>query len=530
MLTASIFIPLIAAIVIALVPRPRAAVVAGNVSAGHGDGEPAEPASAAHRPATAADSKLRTFERRLQFAATAVAALPLLLMAIVWLRFDSTGGFEQVESANWIPTLGVGYRVGVDGLSLPLAAMTAFIFVVAIAYPVDLRGRAAPYFALMLFLMGVSIGLFLALDLFLFFVFWDLSLVGMYFLIGAWGHGNAQRSALKFFVYTFAGSLALLLAILGIYLATDPRTFDMAEIIRQQPLPRTGIYATLVFFGFFVGFAIKTPIVPFHTWLPPAHVDAPGPASVILAGVLLKMGTYGFVRILMAMMPETFARFALWIGILAVVSIIYGSLVALAQTNVKRLVAYTSVNHMGYVMLGLAAAGASIAGETDAQTLALTGATVEMVAHGFITGSLFLISGSLFARTQTYDIDAYGGLAGRARALTGLTVIAAFASLGLPALAGFVAEVQIFAGALAVYPWLAGIGLIGIVITAALFLRMLQRLFLGSLPLRWGQFPDLTRTEIAGLGALIALVIIIGVIPAWLLDVIDSFARPLVSR
>lgn len=540
MLTAAIFIPIVAAIVFAVIPKRH--VAAANEEAalqakGASDAGPeghADESLAGLPSAAAADSRAdvarRANERTMQIAATIVAAVPLLLMVVAWLRFDGTGGFEQVEAVSWIPTLGIGYRVGIDGLSLPLAAMTTLIFVVAIAYPVDLRGRAAPYFALMLFLLGVSLGLFLALDLFLFFVFWDLSLVGMYFLIGAWGHGNAQRSALKFFVYTFAGSLALLLAILGIYLATEPRTFDMAEIIRQQPLPATGVYATLVFLGFFIGFAIKTPLVPFHTWLPPAHVDAPGPASAILAAVLLKMGTYGFVRILMAMMPGTFERFALPIGILAVVSILYGSLVALAQSNLKRMVAYTSVNHMGYVMLGLAAAGASVAGAADAQAIALTGATVEMVAHGLITGALFLISGSLFARTKTYEMDEYGGLAGRARALTGLTVLAAFASLGLPALAGFVAEFQIFVGAVAVYPVLAVVGLVGIVITAALFLRMLQKLFLGPLPIRWADFRELGRVEILALGALLAVVVVIGVIPAWLLNVVDSFAGPLVGR
>ena len=540
MLTAAIFIPIVAAIVFAVIPKRHVAAASGEAARpaqGASDAGPeghADESLAGLPSAAAADSRAdvarRANERTMQIVATIVAAVPLLLMVVAWLRFDGTGGFEQVEAVSWIPTLGIGYRVGIDGLSLPLAAMTTLIFVVAIAYPVDLRGRAAPYFALMLFLLGVSLGLFLALDLFLFFVFWDLSLVGMYFLIGAWGHGNAQRSALKFFVYTFAGSLALLLAILGIYLATEPRTFDMAEIIRQQPLPATGVYATLVFLGFFIGFAIKTPLVPFHTWLPPAHVDAPGPASAILAAVLLKMGTYGFVRILMAMMPGTFERFALPIGILAVVSILYGSLVALAQSNLKRMVAYTSVNHMGYVMLGLAAAGASVAGAADAQAIALTGATVEMVAHGLITGALFLISGSLFARTKTYEMDEYGGLAGRARALTGLTVLAAFASLGLPALAGFVAEFQIFVGAVAVYPVLAVVGLVGIVITAALFLRMLQKLFLGPLPIRWADFRELGRVEILALGALLAVVVVIGVIPAWLLNVVDSFAGPLVGR
>jgi NADH-quinone oxidoreductase subunit M len=469
-------------------------------------------------------------ERRLRTVATGTAAIPLGLLALAWLGFKGTGGFEQIESIPWIPTLGIGYRVGIDGLSLPLAAMSALLFVVAIAYPVDLRGRAAPYFALMLFLEGVSVGLFLALDLFLFFVFWDVSLVAMYFLIAAWGHGDAQRSALKFFIYTFAGSLPLLLAILGLYLASEPRTFDMAEIIRQQPLAGTGLAATLVFTGFFIGFAIKTPLVPVHTWLPPAHVDAPGPASAILAGVLLKMGTYGFVRILMSMMPDTWAQFALPIGILATVAIVYGALVALAQTNLKRLIAYTSINHMGYVVLGLAAAGTVVTGQEAARAVALTGATVEMVAHGLITGALFLISGSILTRGETYEIAAYGGLLSRARSLTGLTALMVFASLGLPGLAGFVAEVQIFVGTLAIYPALAAVALLGIVLTAALFLRMLGRVFLGALPDRWREFRDLGRTEVAGLGALAAFVLLIGVAPAWLLGVVDSFAGPFVGR
>ena len=496
MLTIAIFVPIVAAIVLVLRPNP-----AGDESTA-----------------------------RLRAVATGIAALPLVIMVVAWLRFDGSEGFDLIESARWIPTLGVGYKVGVDGVSLPLAAMTAVVFVASIVYPVDFRGRARQYFALMLFLEGVSLGLFLALDLFLFFVFWDLSLVGMYFLIGAWGHGDAQRSALKFFIYTLAGSLALLLGIIGLYLASDPRTFDMETLIAQQPLPARGLYSSLVFLGFFLGFAIKTPLVPFHTWLPPAHVDAPAPASAILAGVLLKMGTYGFVRVLLTMMPGTFARFAFPIGIIAVVSIVYGALVALAQTNIKRLIAYTSVNHMGYVLLGVAAAAAGVAGEADAQKVALTGATVEMIAHGLITGALFLISGSILARGHTYEMDEFGGLAGRAPALTGVTVVAAFASLGLPSLAGFVAEFQVFTGTLSIYPWLAGVGLVGIVITAALFLRMLQKLFLGSLPEKWLRFPDLDRAETAALGGLLALVVVIGVTPAWLLDVIDKTAGRLLGN
>jgi len=302
----------------------------------------------------------RLSERAARLIALAVAAAPLVVMVAAWLRFDrADGGFQLVESVPWIPTLGVGYRVGVDGVSLPLAAMTALLFLVSVAYPAELRGRPRQYFAAFLFLEAASLGVFLALDLFLFYVFFDVSLVGMYFLIAVWGHGDAQRSALKFFLYTLAGSLAMLLAILGLYLASEPRTFDMAALIDQQPLRGGGVGAALVFLGFVVGLGVKTPIVPFHTWLPPAHVDAPAPASTILAGVLLKMGTYGFIRIVLSMMPDTFRRFALPLAVVAVVSIVYGALVALAQTNLKRLVAYSSVNHMGYVILGVAAAAAT---------------------------------------------------------------------------------------------------------------------------------------------------------------------------
>ena len=468
-------------------------------------------------------------ERTARLFAIATSVVPLVVMVVAWVRFDGGAGFDLVESVPWIPTLGVGYKVGVDGVSLPLAAMTALLFLVCVAYPVELRDKPRHYFAAFLFLEAASLGVFLALDLFLFYVFFDISLVGMYFLIAVWGHGDSQRSALKFFLYTLAGSLVMLLAILGLYLASDPRTFDMAELMRQQPLDGDGLRAALVFLGFVVGFGVKTPIVPFHTWLPPAHVDAPGPASTVLAGVLLKMGTYGFVRILLSMMPETFQRFALPVAIVGVVSIVYGALVALGQSNIKRMIAYSSVNHMGYVILGVAAAAAGMGNDEDGARLALSGATLEMVAHGLITGALFLLAGSIWTRAGTYEVDELGGLAGRAPAMTGAIGLAAFASLGLPGLAGFVAEFQIFAGTFAIYPVLAGIALLGIVITAALFLRMLQKAFLGALPDRWLAWPDLTRSEVAALVPVLALVVGIGVAPSWVLDVIDTTASTLVN-
>ncbi|MBN1238118.1 MAG: NADH-quinone oxidoreductase subunit M [Gammaproteobacteria bacterium] len=463
--------------------------------------------------------------------ATLVAAAPLALLIAAWLAFDSTPDappFQLVEEAPWIPTLGVAWRLGADGIALPVAAMSALLFVAAVAWPTDTMGRARQYYAWFLFLEGVTLGVFLALDLLLFYVFFDLSLVGMYFLIGRWGHGDSRRAALKFFIYTLAGSLAMLLAILGLYLATEPLTFDMRAMIESQPLAGTGLHGSLVLLGFVAGFAIKTPLFPFHTWLPPAHVDAPAPASAILAGVLLKLGTFGLIRIPFSMMRDVFATWAFALGALAVVSILYGALVALGQGNMKRRIAYTSVNHMGYTVLGIAAAGAAV-GSADARVLALTGATLEMIAHGLITGSLFLITGAFWQRAEEYDLDAYGGLARSTPRLALLATVAAFASLGLPALAGFVAEFHIFAGTFGVYPWLAAFGLVGIVITAALFLDMLQRLFFGALPERRAEFGDLSVRETTVLALLLLLVVVIGVYPRWLLTIVDAGARALIG-
>lgn len=472
----------------------------------------------------------RLDERSARIFATIVAAVPLALLAAAWSRFDPGGPlFQLVEELEWIPSIGAGYRVGVDGIALAIAAMSALLFVAAAAYPVDTQDRPRAWYAWILFLETASLGVFLALDLLLFYVFFELSLVGMFFLIGRYGHGDARRSALKFFLYTLAGSLAMLLAILGLVLSAEPLDFDMRVLIQQQPLAGAGPRAGLVLLGLMLGLGIKTPLVPVHTWLPPAHVDAPGPGSALLAGVLLKMGTYGMIRIPYSMMRETFFAYAPVIGVLALVSVLYGALVALAQPNLKRRIAYTSVNHMGYTVLGIAAAGALLGGEEAARRVALTGATVEMVAHGLITGALFLIAGSFWQRTGEYDLGAYGGLARRAPALTAATIVAAFASLGLPGLAGFVAELQIFTGTFAVWPWLAGLALLGVLITAALFLDMLQKLFFGELPSRWEKFPDLRASEAAVLGVLLAWVVAIGVYPRFLLAPIDGAAAILVG-
>ena len=470
-------------------------------------------------------------ERITRVIAVSAAAVPLVLLIVSLIRFDTSSDamFQLTEHADWIPSIGVSWTVGVDGISLALALMTALLFVVAIAYPVELLGRHAQFRAWMLFLESVSLGVFLTLDLLVFYVFFDLGLVGMYFLIGRWGHGDAQLAALKFFLYTLAGSLVMLLGFIALYLNTDPHTFDMRTLIAEQPLAGRGFPAALTLLAIIVGLAVKTPLVPVHTWLPPAHVDAPGPASAILAGVLLKMGTFGMIRIPLSMMRSTFHGAAPILTVIAVISVVYGALVALGQTDLKRRIAYTSINHMGYTVLGIAVAGALVTGEESARSLALTGATVEMVAHGLITGSLFLIAGSFWSRTENYDLDHYGGLAAKAPILMGATGLASFASLGLPGLIGFVAEIQIFIGTFAVYPVAAGVALIGVLLTAALFLQMLQRLFFGETPGRLDGFTDLGVRETVPLAALLVFVVLFGIWPTPLLDLIGPASDQIVA-
>ncbi|BBN48500.1 hypothetical protein JPH1_29750 [Mycobacterium avium subsp. hominissuis] len=347
----------------------------------------------------------------------AVTAADVALTAVVWALYQTPrpGALAFEEKARWIPGVNSSYHLGVDGLSLPLVVMTAVIFLACALYSLRGRDRPKPLAALFLFLQTVSLGLFVSADLILFFVFFDLSIVAMYFVIAGWGHGDAGRSALKFFLYTFLGSLALLVGFIGLYIAAQPHTFDMVTLAASTPLGGSPVAGGLVLAAILLGLAVKTPTVPFHTWLPPAHTDAPAVGSAVLAGVLLKMGAYGFVRIAMPMLPQAWRAWAWVIIVVGVVSVLYGALVALAQNDFKRMVAYTSVNHMGYIVLAVGAAGL-IAGDTaQARGVAVTGAVTQMVSHGLITGALFLIAGVFYERAGTYDMNTFGGLAGRPR-------------------------------------------------------------------------------------------------------------------
>ncbi|MDN5772066.1 MAG: NADH-quinone oxidoreductase subunit M, partial [Microlunatus sp.] len=406
----------------------------------------------------------------------AVAAVEVVLVAVVWAGRPTGGGLGFEERVPWIPGVGVGYHVGVDGLSLPLLALTAVIFLACAVYAFRDHDRPRTQSALFLFLQGTCLGLFAAQDLIVFFVFFDLSIVGMYFAIARWGHGDAARSAFKFFLYTFLGSLSLLAGFIGLYVASSPHTFDMVELTAAAPLSLSPVAGGFVLAAILLGLAIKTPTIPFHTWLPPAHTDAPAIGSAVLAGVLLKMGTYGFVRIAMPMLPGSWRDWAVPIIVVGVVSVLYGALVALGQSNLKRMIAYTSVNHMGYIVLAVGIAGLIGSSDAVAREVAVTGAVTQMVSHGLITGALFLLAGVLHERRDSYDLDGYGGLAGSAPRLATLFSVGAFASLGLPGFVSFIAEFQIFTGSIAVAP-VTAIALLGILITAALFLRAVQRLF-----------------------------------------------------
>ncbi|MCA2201987.1 complex I subunit 4 family protein [Streptomyces griseoincarnatus] len=464
----------------------------------------------------------------------ATAAVDLALVVALWTGFDPGEGMQYQQRVRWIPGAGVGYHVGVDGLSLPLVALTCLLFLAVAVYSLKERQRVRSYVCLFLFLQTVSLGLFVAQDLILFFVFFDLSIVGMFFVIAGWGHGERGRAAaLKFFLYTFIGSLALLLGFIGLYLAAEPHTFDLVDLTRANPLAGRGAYAGLVLLAIGVGLAIKTPTVPFHTWLPPAHTDAPAAGSAILAGILLKMGAYGFVRIAMPLLPGSWRQYALVIVVVGAVSVVYGALVALAQTDFKRMIAYTSVNHMGYVVLAVGAAGTLAGTDAQARSLAVTGAVTQMVSHGLITGALFLLSGVLHDRGRTYAIDAYSGLAAHAPRFAGVTAVAAFASIGIPGFSGFIAEFQIFTGSLASRTVATAIALTGILITAALFLRALRTMFLGvpRLPstIPTGGVSDLERNETLPTVTLLAVALVIGVVPRWLLDVIEPASRTVIE-
>ena len=457
-----------------------------------------------------------------RWIAVVTAGLVLLASIVLAMLFNWHSGTLQFEQrADWIPSLGASYHLGVDGLSLPLILLTALLTFLALWYAWKQDRYPREYFALYLVMETGLLGFFSTMDLLLFYVFFEIALVPMYFVIGLWGHERRIEAALKFFLYTRVGSLAVLLSILALYLGTNPHTFDLPTIIAARPFAGMSLTASLILLGFLIGFGIKLPVFPLHSWLPDAHTEAPTEGSVILAGLLLKLGGYGLLRLALPTVPGAFSFWAVPIAALAVFSAIYGAAVAMAQTDLKRLIAFSSINHMGYVLLGVAVAATASASTAD-RAAAASGATYQLLAHGLITGALFFLVGMLADRTGTREIRRLSGLWAVLPLYGSILAFAMFASLGLPALADFAAEVQIVLGTLGVYRWAAVGMLIGILVTTAMFLWTLQRVLLGKTPVEWEKLPQLTRREVATLLPLVALIIVLGIFPGPLVSIITA--------
>lgn len=468
---------------------------------------------------------------------------------------NSEGTFQFVQKLHWINlnlgSLGkmqIDYFVGIDGISVAMVMMSSVVMVIAALASWEIKSNLKGFFSLFLLLNTAVIGVFCALDFFLFYIFYELMLLPLYFLIGMWGGARREYAAIKFFLYTLFGSVFMLLVMIGLYLsvkdpATGNHTFNIIQMMNPVNYDANSVFSvlghktllgmparTVGFVVLFIAFAIKVPVVPLHTWLPDAHVEAPTPVSIILAGILLKIGGYGIIRVCLGIFPEVAVSGAYWIGLLGVISIIYGALNALAQRDLKRMIAYSSVSHMGFVLLGIA----SLTPE------GISGSIIQMVSHGFLSTMLFFLAGVIYNRVHDRDVYHFRGLGTLMPRYTTFIMIAFFASLGLPGFSAFIGEAFSLVGAFkspsvngALPYWMAGCGSVGILLSAAYFLWTLQRMFFGSLSLKGGEvwktaLSDLNFREIASLLPLALLALILGVMPSLVFDLINDSVLALI--
>ena len=462
-------------------------------------------------------------ERDSKWVAAGTAFVVLVAAVGLFVAFDrDQTGFQFVQSHTWISGdiahFDIQYLLGVDGLGLAMLVLTALLGLVAVLISWNIELRPKEYFVWLLLLEMSLLGVFSALDFLLFFIFWEIELIPMYFLISIWGTGRKVYSAWKYVFFTFFGSAFMLVGLLVLGFAAD--TFDI-RVLSQMEIHDALVPTQVLFFLLIFGFAIKLPVFPFHTWLPDAHTDAPTAVSVMLAGVLLKMGGYGMLRICLSILPDVARDAAVWLAVFGVVNILYGAMVTLVQTDLKRLIAYSSISHMGYVLLGLSALG----------QVGLTGAGMQMFTHGVITGLLFVMVGMVYDRAHTRQIGELSGLAHQMPMIAVVMIIAGLASLGLPSMAGFVSEMMVFLGTFEKHGVLTILGVIGILLTAGYILWMIQRVFLGERLPRWDGLGDATAWwERTAMIAMVAVIFLVGIYPAVVADIISTGVEPIVGR
>ncbi len=459
-------------------------------------------------------------------------AIPLLLsVALIFLFDRDEAGIQFVERAPWITSFNIYYYLGTDGLSVTMLLLTALLSFLCVFASWGIDRGVKGYFSMFLLLETGMMGVFAALDFFLFYLFWEVMLLPMYFLIGVWGGPKKEFAAIKFFLYTLFGSVLMLVVMLAFYFYSEPHTFDLVElstgILQFKNVEIFGISLTpetfrrILYIFLFIGFAIKVPIFPFHTWLPLAHVEAPTPISVLLAGILLKMGAYGLLRISFPILPEETIWFAYPLAFMGLINVIYGAFCAMAQITLpaskggndwKKLIAYSSINHMGYVLLGMSVF----------TTEGMNGAVFQMFNHGTTTAMLFLLVGVIYDRVHHRKIDGFGGLGAQLPVYTGVVALAFFASLGLPGLSSFISEVLVFLGAFKVYPTITILATLGIILNAAFFLWVFQKIFFGPLNSSYKDLKDLNWREKVSLIPLSIIVVALGVYPMPVLNLMKA--------
>ena len=466
----------------------------------------------------------------IRWTALLASLIPFALSIYLWLSFKSDViGYQFEAQYAWYAAINSSLHLGVDGLSLTMVLLTTLLTPIALLASFNISDRVKAYMMLFLFLETGMLGVFMSIDLLIFFVFWEIGLVPMYFLINQWGSANRNYASLKFMIYTMGGSLGLLLGIqlLGVLF----QTFDLQTIVADWNnasgsllgYPIESVKA-VIFWAFVIAFAIKVPVWPFHTWLPDAHTEAPTAGSMILAGVLLKLGAYGFLRLVLPLYPEQAKYYAGALAFLAVAAIVFGAFAAYGQTDFKRLVAYSSVNHMGFVLLGIAAA-AKASGTLDA-TIALNGAVLQMFNHGLSAAGMFFLVGVIYERTHTRDLNQFGGLFPLVPIYGGILIFMSMASLGLPGLNGFISEFLVVRGSWPILTVYTAIAMLGLLFTGAYILKGIKNVLHGPLNEHWAhgehKLTEINSREIIVVAPLMALILVIGIWPAWILDVINK--------